>query len=298
MRSLRGDFAVDRFAVALPLPGTINRRPVSERDERATSHPYFGEGFLPFAHRGGSKRWPENTLFAFENAYQLGFRWIETDVHLTKDGRIVVHHDETLERCSDGRGRVDEHTLEELQRFDAGYQFTADGTRFPYRGQGITIPHLEEAFALHEDLHLNLEMKGRDPRIADALWDFIEAHGVHDRVLVASAHDPLTDRFRELADDRVVTSPGVRGILQFWLAVRSRTHRFLKVPFHALQVPPFHERLRVVDERFVAAAHHHGLKVHVWTIDDPLEMRRLHKLGVDGIMTDRPEVLLDTLDGL
>jgi glycerophosphoryl diester phosphodiesterase len=277
-------------------PGT-DPMATSERPDRPT-HPYFGEGLLRFAHRGGSKRWPENTLFAFENAYALGYRWIETDVHRTKDGRIVIFHDETLGRTTDGRGRVEDHTLGELQRLDAAFRFSPDGMHHPYRGQGITVPHLEEAFALHEDLHLNLEMKGRDPRIAEALWDFIEAHGVHDRVLVASAQDALTERFREVADDRVVTSAGARGILRFWMAVRSRTHRFLNVPFQALQVPPTHERLRVVDERFIEAAHQHGLKVHVWTIDDPLEMRRLHRLGVDGIMTDRPEVLLHTLDGV
>ena len=105
-------------------------------------------------------------------------------------------------------------------------------------------------------------------------------------------------RFRELAGDRVVTSPGIRGIAAFWGAVRTRTHRFLHPSYQALQVPPFHQGLRVVDRRFVEAAHRHGLKVHVWTVDDPMEMRRLHALGVDGIMTDRPEVLLHTLEGL
>ena len=282
--------------VADDKPGT-DPMATRERRERA-SHPYFGEGLLRFAHRGGSKRWPENTLLAFENAYALGYRWIETDVHRTKDGRIVVFHDERLERTTNGRGRVADHTLDELQRLDAAFRFTRDGSTHPYRDQGITVPHLEEAFALHDDLRLNLEMKGRDPRLAEALWDFIEAHGVHDRVLVASGHDPLTERFREVAEGRVVTSAGARGILAFWLAVRSRTHKLLKPSYDALQVPPTHEGLRVIDERFVDAAHHHGLKVHVWTIDEPLEMRRLKALGVDGIMTDRPEVLLHTLDGV
>ena len=267
-------------------------------NETRQAAPYFGSGFIPFAHRGGSKRWPENTLYAFERAYALGYRWIETDVHRTQDGRIVIHHDERLERCTDGSGRIADHTLAELQRLDAGYHFSPDGRSRPHRGRGLRILRLADALDLGEDLHLNLEMKGRDPRLAEALWDFIEAHGVHDRVLVASAHDPLTERFRELAGDRVVTSPGIRGIAAFWGAVRTRTHRFLHPSYQALQVPPFHQGLRVVDRRFVEAAHRHGLKVHVWTVDDPMEMRRLHALGVDGIMTDRPEVLLHTLEGL
>ncbi len=257
---------------------------------------YFGDAAcLRIAHRGGSKRWPENTLYAFDAAYDLGYRWIETDIHLTRDDQIVVFHDAQLERTTNGKGPVSNCTLAELRELDAGYQFTIDGETHPMRGRGLGIPTLEEALDRHPDVHLNLEMKGRDLRLATKLWEFIGAHGVHDRVLAAAAYDPMTAAFRKLAGDRVVTSAGARGIFEFWLAVRTGMHRFVRPAFHALQVPIRHGVLRVVDERFVEAAHAHALKVHVWTVDDPFEMRWLESLGVDGIMTDRPEVLLDTI---
>jgi len=257
---------------------------------------YFGDAAcLRIAHRGGSKRWAENTLYAFEGAYALGYRWIETDIHLTRDDHIVIFHDATLERTTNGSGAVGERTLDELRELDAGYNFTIDGRTYPLRGRGLRIPTLAEALDLHSDLHLNLEMKGDDFRLPARLWDFIETHGVHDRLLAAAAYDPMSDAFRRLAGDRVVTSAGVRGILRFWLGVQSRTHRWMHPPFQALQVPIHHGVLRVVNERFVRAAHAHGLKVHVWTVDDPLDMRWLETIGVDGIMTDRPEVMLDTI---
>lgn len=255
---------------------------------------YFGEDRpLAFAHRGGAKRWPENTLFAFENALALGYRWIETDLHLSADGRLVVFHDATLDRTTNGTGAIAKATLGELRSLDAGHGFRERG-RHPYRGQGLRIPTLEEALGLHSEVHLNLEMKGKDPRLADALWDFVQAHGVHDRILAAAANDSLTQRFRARAKDRVATSPGFQGIAAFWAAAKVGLHR-RPWPFDALQVPHHHGALRVVDRAFVEAAHEVGLKVHVWTIDDPEEMRELASFGVDGIMTDCPDVLLETL---
>ena len=260
---------------------------------------YLGEPPYAYAHRGGAKRWPENTLLAFRGALELGYTHIETDVHLTRDGHIVCFHDPTLERTTSGRGLVKEHTLAELRALDAGYHFSPDGGRtFPFRGQGCTVPTLAEALALDPALRLNLEMKQREPDMVEALCAFIAEHRVSDRVLVASAQDDLTRRFRALRDGRglsVVTSPGVRGILGFWLSVRLGVSRFVPFDFDALQVPVTQGPLRVVDRRFVEAAHAHGMHVHVWTIDDPDEMRRLYDLGVDAIMTDRPEVLMRVL---
>ncbi|MCB9658115.1 MAG: glycerophosphodiester phosphodiesterase [Polyangiales bacterium] len=260
---------------------------------------YLGQSPYAYAHRGGVQRWPENTLVAFRGAVALGYTHIETDVHLTRDGHIVCLHDATLERTTNGRGLLKELTLSELRELDAGYRFTQDGGRtFPYRGQGVTVPTLEEALAVDPGLRLNLEMKQRAPDMVAPLLDFIEAHGVAERVLVASARDDLTRRFRALRDARglrVVTSPGARGIVAFWLSVRLGVHRLLRFDFDALQVPVQHGPLRVVDRRFVEAAHAHGIHVHVWTINDPAEMRRLYDLGVDAVMTDCPDVLLEVL---
>ena len=260
---------------------------------------YLGQAPYAYAHRGGSKRWPENTLLAFRGALELGYTHIETDVHLTRDGHIVCFHDATLERTTNGTGLLREHTLAELRTLDAGFHFSPDGGRsFPFRGQGCTVPTLAEALALDPGLRLNLEMKPREPAIVHALLDFIVDQRVSERVLVASAQDSLTRQFRALRDARglqVVTSPGVRGILAFWLSVRLGVSQWMRFDFDALQVPVNQGPLRVVDRRFVEAAHAHGIHVHVWTIDDPVEMRRLYALGVDAVMTDQPELLMDVL---
>lgn len=261
--------------------------------------PYLGAGPYAFAHRGGAKRWPENTLLAFRAALDLGYTHIETDVHMTRDGHIVCFHDALLERTTNGEGPVKDRTLAELRELDAGYRFTPDhGRTFPFRGQGCTVPTLEEALALDPRLCLNLEMKQREPDMVEAMARFIVEHDVSQRVLVASAQDQLTVRFRKLRDQRgltIPTSPGVRGILAFWLSVRFGVNRFARFDFDALQVPVTQGPLRVVDRRFVEAAHAHGIHVHVWTIDDPDEMRRLYDLGVDAVMTDQPEVLMQVL---
>jgi glycerophosphoryl diester phosphodiesterase len=156
------------------------------------------------------------------------------------------------------------------------------------------VPTLEEALAIHPELRLNVEMKQRQPPMEARLWAEIDRLEAHDRLLVAAEHDPLVHRFRALRSGvRIPTSPGIRGVVRFWAGVRSGLHRIERYPFDALQVPVGWNGLTVVDRRFVDAAHEHGLRVHVWTIDRPTEMRRLLDLGVDGIMTDRPDVLRD-----
>ena len=199
---------------------------------------YLSTSPIAFAHRGGAARWPENTLVAFEGAIALGFRYLETDLHLTRDGVIVCLHDDTLERTTDGRGRVADLTLEELRRVDAGYRFSPDGRTFPFRGQGITVPTLEETLALHPDVRLNVEIKQRQPPMERALWDAIDRLDAADRLLVAAEHDALVHRFRAVHPQRAMpTSPGVRGVLRFWLGVRTRLGRLDRYPFQALQVP-------------------------------------------------------------
>ena len=257
--------------------------------------PYFGSSVpIPFAHRGGAKRWPENTLLAFRAAAALGYRHIETDVHMTSDGHFVCFHDSTLERTTDGQGLVADHTLSELKRLDAGYHFVEDGS-YAFRGAVARIPTLEEALELDSSIHYNLEIKERDTALAVRMWELIAHHGIHDRVLVASAHDEVTEAFRRHSRGRVATSPGRRGVLGFLAHVLAGTWKHAMFPFDALQIPKTYRGLNVISPRVLDAAHHHGIQVHVWTIDDPVEMFDLLNAGVDGIMTDLPEVLLDVL---
>lgn len=257
--------------------------------------PYFGPILpFPFAHRGGGKRWPENTLLAFRSANDLGCRHIETDLRETADGHFMCFHDHTVERTTNGHGNLRDYTLAELQELDAAHSFIRGG-RHPCRGNGVRIPTLEEALSLHPDLHYNLDIKPKDPAMARRLWDFIVHHGIYDRVLVASEHHEVVGAFRRLSKGRVVTSASRREALRFWMRVLSGTWKHASFAFDALQIPPTFRHLRITTPRFIEAAHHHGIQVHVWTIDDPSEMRELLDVGVDALVSDLPDVLLEVL---
>lgn len=260
--------------------------------------PYFQtRGVACFAHRGGAACWPENTLAAFAGGIAAGCPWIETDVHLTRDGHIVCFHDHTLERTTDGRGEVWEATLAELRRLDAGHGFRPRGDAPAYERAGpLAIPTLEEVLDLHPAVRVNLEIKQLDPPMVAALWRFIDDRGLHDRVLVASEHDLAVRQFRNLSQGRVATSGGKRELFAFWAAARLGLVDHLPIEYDALQVPMRYRGLRVVDAGFVRAAHRRGLQVHVWTIDAVDDIHLLLDLGVDGIMTDYPGRLVEAVD--
>jgi glycerophosphoryl diester phosphodiesterase len=250
-----------------------------------------GERPLGFAHRGGSLCWPENTLLAFEGALAAGCTYLETDLHMTRDGVIVVFHDPRLSRTTNGSGLVKDLTWSELKRLDAGYHFTPDARDYPYRGKGLTVPSFEELLELAPAARFNVEIKQSDPPMVEALWRLIEQKKLHDRLLVAAAHDALVREFRHVSSGTVATSAGASETRLFWAASRAGLTRLVPAPYDALQVPPHAGSLTVVDARFVRAAHARGLHVHVWTIDEADEMERLLALGVDGLMSDRPDVL-------
>ncbi|EDM75770.1 glycerophosphoryl diester phosphodiesterase [Plesiocystis pacifica SIR-1] len=259
--------------------------------------PYFQtSGVACFAHRGGAALHPENTMIAFRHGLEAGCRWIETDVHLTRDGHVVCFHDNDLERTTNGRGKVWEYTLAELQRLDAGYHFSPEGGGgHPFRGQGITVPTLDEVLALDPEVRINIEIKQREPEMVGALWRYIDDRGLHDRLLVACEFDGPVRAFRNLARGRVATSSGRVEIFGFWLAARAGVSDWLPIEFDAMQIPVDYRGLRVLDPNFLRAAHRRGVQVHVWTIDDADEMRRLVELGVDGIMTDQPGRLVEVV---
>ena len=247
---------------------------------------------LTFAHRGGAGLWPENTLEAFRGAIELGCSHLETDVRMTRDGELVVFHDESLERTTDGHGRVAAHTLAQLRRLDAGYRFSPDGKSFPRRGQGLVIPTLAEVVALSPSVRFNVEIKERGPfDLPRALLAFIERHGLADRIVVAAERHELMREFRRLGQGRIATSASRRECLHFWLASRLGLTGFLRLPYQALQIPVRAGNLTVVTPALLDAAHREGIAVHVWTIDERAEMLRLLDLGVDGLMSDHPDRL-------
>jgi glycerophosphoryl diester phosphodiesterase len=254
---------------------------------------------LFFAHRGGAALAPENTLAAFEQGVALGADALELDIQTTREGEIVVIHDTTVDRTTNGSGPVSAYSLDELRWLDAGYRFTPDGGRtYPYRGQGIAVPRLREVFERFAGLRVNIDLKESSPARERRLWELIQECGAEDRVLVASGdlHEPIV-RFRRLEGGRVATSASAREIRAFILAVGAHVSGWLRPAYDALQVPEVYRNIRLVSRRTVAAAHRRGLAVHVWTVDERADMERLLDLGVDGIMTDRPDVLAQVLAG-
>ena len=245
-----------------------------------------------FAHRGASLRAPENSLEAFRLAARSGAGGLELDIHMTSDGHVVVIHDGSVDRTTDGAGLVHDMTLREIRNLDAGYSFTPDGEiTYPYRGQGVRVPELAEVFREFPDHRINIDIKEAWPGVEAALLEAISDAHARDRVLVVSETLAVIDRFRRLSRGRISTGASRREMALFYCLSMLHMEAFLCPLYDALQVPAEYRGRKVVTPRFVQAAHNRGVRVDVWTIDDPAEMRRLLDLGVNVVMTNRPEIL-------
>ena len=260
----------------------------------ATLHPHqrlpdhvFFDAPEPWAiaHQGGGKLWPENTLYAFAKAEELGVDVLEMDLRVTVDGEIVVMHDASVDRTTDGSGHVDEMTLAEIRELDAGDRFDAPG-QFPHRGQGLTVPTLEEVLSRFSTARLILEMKEFTPALAVELCGVLTTLEAEERVLIASfGHDSMP-AFRE-ACPTVATSTTMREGRLLDLLNRMRLASLYRSPAVALQI-----QKKYVEPQLLELADAFNVKVQVWTIDDEADMQRLLDMGVQGIMTDYPDRLL------
>lgn len=248
-----------------------------------------------FAHRGASSRAPENTLEAFRLAAESGAGGLELDIHMTSDGRIAVIHDDSVNRTTDSEGFVRDMTLNEVRSLDAGYRFTPDGAAYPYRGRGVRVPELGEVFREFPNRAVNIDIKEEQLGVEAALLKTITDAGAGERVLVVSEMPAVVERFRKLSRGGISTGASRREISVFYRLSRLRLEFLLRPSYDALQVPAEHGGYELVTPRFVEAAHNRGVRVDVWTIDDPEQMRRLLDLGADVIMTNRPEVLREVL---
>jgi glycerophosphoryl diester phosphodiesterase len=250
-----------------------------------------------FAHRGASAQAPENTLEAFRLAVEAGAGGLELDVHMTVDREIVVIHDATVERTTEGSGVVAEMTLDELRTLDAGYRFSPDGGRtHPYRGQGVRIPTLAQVYEHFPAVCVNVDMKEPQSDVERAVAGVIRDAHAEGRSLVVSEYHAVVRRFRGVSGGRISTGASGLELRAFYLLSRLHLERLSRPACDALQVPVEHKGVTVVTPRFLKAAHSRGVRVDVWTINEPGEMRRLLDLGVDVIMTDRPQTLANLLD--
>lgn len=239
---------------------------------------------LNIAHRGASRVAPQNTLAAFEKALQIGADGIEFDVRLCADGVPVVIHDATVDATTDGTGRVEAMGLAALKQLDAGSSFAPAFA-------GTPIPTLAEVLeAVEGDVLLNVELKApdlRDRGLEQAVVDVIEQHGMEEQVLLSS-FNPLALRRVQQIDPHLAT--GLLYTRPAW-AARGLASLMMVQPLAAL-----HPHRAIVDEQHIGWAKAHRVRLHVWTVDDPSEMRRLIDMGVNGIITNRPDVLRRILD--
>jgi glycerophosphoryl diester phosphodiesterase len=221
---------------------------------------------------------------------------LELDVRSTVDGEVVVIHDGKVDRTTNGTGDVGRMTLAELQSLDAGYRFTPDdGVTFPWRGRGVKIPTLEAIFREFPDRPVNIELKDERPGSEAAVWRTIEAAGAESRTLAVTDSGASIDRFRAASAGRVATGASIFEFAIFRFLSLFRLSWLYKPRCQALQPPDTYRGIRIVTRGLLRAAHKRGLRVDVWTIDEEADMRRLLEWGVDGIMSDRPDILARVL---
>lgn len=287
----RGRSGAALAAIAGPLvaAGLIWTRHVRAR--RRPGFPYFAGAPLLIAHRGGSALAPENTLLAFERAVTW---WnadiLELDVHPTSDGEVVVFHDDTVDRTTDGSGPIADLDLDAIRALDAGANFTPDeGATYPFRGKGVRVPTLLEVLTALPNTRVNIEIK--DGRAQERVWQSIVEADAVDRVLIAA------EKVRNRA--RLSGHPVPVGASGDELRIMVGQLRLGALPFppavDALQIPARWEGREVATRNLVEAAHARNMAVHVWTVDEPDEMNDLLDIGVDGIISDRPDRLARVL---
>lgn len=251
----------------------------------ASSYAYFDSPFAALAHRGGSllpeNRGKENTRAAFSNAAALGYRYVETDVHASSDGVLLAFHDAALDRVTDGTGLVAERSAADIATMRVG------GSE--------PIPTLAELLEAFPTMRFNIDIKAAGA--IEPLVGLIRSMSAQERVCVASFSRARLRRFRRLMGPMVATSAPPAEVV--WDGLIPRLSRWWRTPNVALQIPEFYpvagRHVRVLTPRLVDAVHTLGKVVHVWDVDDRCDMERMIEMGVDGIVTDRPEVLREVL---
>lgn len=259
---------------------------------RRPGRSYLAGGPLFFAHRGGSKLAPENTLEAFRSAVDLwGADILEMDVHLTRDGEMVVIHDPSVDRTTDGSGAIGDLTWAEIREMDAGYHFLDPEGRPSFRGIGVRIPRFVDLLDALPGVRMNVDAKDRNA--APELVRLLKQRGDEHRVLLAASEGEWVRS--GFLGYRGATSATRRQIQLFYLLHRLPGGGPYTPRTDALQIPYFWEGRQVTTPRLIREAHRRNIPVHVWTIDDRETMELLLEWGVDGIQTDRPDLLAQVL---
>ncbi len=255
-------------------------------------HPFFKGLVAPLhiSHRGGAALYPENTLYAFERAMKVHRTdMLELDVHASSDGEIVVAHDPTLERCTNGAGPLSALPFHELAKLDAAFHFTPVGeVGTPLRGKGITLPSLREVIAASGRLRLNVELKSEgaiEPFVA-----LVKKEQCLERLCIGSEHDAIAAELARLLPQACHFFPR-DALAAFVLPTKSGEPPDDDPRYTVLDMPYRWEDVVLFDAALAEVAQKHGKWINVWTVDEEVEMHRCIVAGVGGVMTDRPDVL-------
>ena len=248
------------------------------------AHPLLGlEGRPVIGHRGAAAYAPENTLVSFRRALEMGADALEFDVRLSADGEVVVMHDPTVDRTTDRTGPVGSQTAADLRKADAGFQFSMDGgLTYPFRNTGVRMPLLREVLETFPDTPLLIEIK--EARVQEAVAAILKAQDATDRVVLAGMDHRALEVFRE---PPFLCGASRQDIARLFFRLGEPDPRC-----RAYAVPDHYYFLRVPSRRFVATAHRRGASVHVWTVDSPELAGQLWDNGVNGIVTNRPDAIL------
>jgi glycerophosphoryl diester phosphodiesterase len=275
----------------------INFFPVKEIKQKA----YFKNNRpLVIAHQGGELLAPSNTIAAFTNAANMAVDVLDTDLHITKDGYLVAIHDPTVDRTTNGHGKIADLTLKEIQKLDAGYHFKDLQGHTSYRGKGAYIPTVEELFQSFGNLRWSLEIKDDNPtdrydEMSAKLWSLIQKYHMEDKVFISAFDQNILSIFDKYAKDRVAISAGRQEVKSFVLFHKFFLRDLYQPHVDAFQIPTEDSGFDLTDKLLINGAHRRGMKVVYWTIDDSNTMKKLIDKGADGIQTNRPDLLLKLL---
>lgn len=272
--------------------------PVSKRADHAFLNK---DRPLVIAHQGGEHLAPSGTLEAFENADRLGVDVLEFDIHMTTDGHLVSIHDPTVDRTTNGTGTVNDMTLKEVQALDAGDYFVDLDGEYSFRDQGVYIPTVEEVFDALPDMHYNIEIKDtNDPKlyrdIAKKLWKIIKEYELEEKVLIASFDHDIIDIVSDVTDGEALVSGGRQEITKFVIFHKGYLNGLYRNKVDAVQIPTKDSGINLKDRNIIRGANKRGMGVHYWTINDQEIMKELIELGANGIITDRPDLMIDLLN--
>ena len=252
---------------------------------------------LVYAHRGGAALRPENTLSAFDNGLALGADGLEFDVHLSRDGVVVVHHDALLDRTTNARGPLVQRTADELAAIDAGYWFRATGQgapEFPWRGQGLGIPRLRDVLARYPGVPMIIELKVNQPELATRAVDEVRAAGAVGRVSFGSFGWRVLNTVRRY-EPRIPTGASREearlALYRSWIRWPSSRLQ----AYREFQLPERSGSTTIISPRFIEYAHRASLPIYVWTVNEADDIRRLAGWGVDGIISDRPDTAVSVV---